>query len=140
MSIATALRTAAEAKARADTGVIAAFSPSNIRLYPLAPPTNPTFPYVLMRTEIIGDDTECAEGAEAYLILDVYAREATYAASATKGEAIAAALRKALNARLTLAGHVVDEWEFESDRAIGEPDVLTEHRNVRLRYLTTATA
>jgi hypothetical protein len=140
MSIATALRTAADAVARANAGVVAAFSPSNVRLYPLAPPTNPTFPYVLMRVEVVGDDTECADGAEAYLILDVFARETTYAASATKGEAIAGALRKALNVHLTVAGHKVDDWAFESDRPVDEPDVLTHHRNVRLRYLTTADA
>lgn len=139
-NIATALRTASEAAARASAFVIAAFAPSNVRLYPLAAPTNPTFPYVVFQVEIIGDDTECAESSEAYLVADVYAREATYAASVAKAEDISGALRKAWTAQLTLTGHVVDEWGFESDRPIGDPDVLTEHRNVRHRYLTTATA
>lgn len=138
--IATALRTSAEATARASALIIAAFAPSNVRLYPLAAPTNPTFPYVVFQVEVIGDDTECAEGSEAYLIGEVYARETTYAASVAKAEAIAGALRKVWTAKLALTDHVVDEWEFESDRPIGDPDILTEHRNVRIRYLTTATA
>jgi hypothetical protein len=138
--ITTALRVSAEAAARASALVVAAFAPSNVRLYPLAAPTNPTFPYVVFRVEVIGDDTECAEGAEAYLLADVYARSGTYLESVQKAEAIAGALRKVWTAPLTLDGHVIDEWEFEGDRPIGDPDVLTEHRNLRFRYLTTATA
>lgn len=138
--IATALRSATDATMRASASVAAAFAPSNVRLYPLAPPVNPTFPYVIYRVEIVGDDTECAEGAEAYLILDVYAREDTYLESVAKAEAIAGAARSALVTDLTLDGHKVDEWEFEGDRPVSDPDVLTEHRNVRFRYLTSATA
>lgn len=138
--ITTALRVSAEAAARASALVVAAFSPSNVRLYPLAAPTNPTFPYVVFRVEVVGDDTECAEGAEAYLLADVYARSGTYLESVQKAEAIAGALRKVWTAPLSLDGHVIDEWEFEGDRPLGDPDILTEHRNLRFRYLTMATA
>lgn len=140
MSIATAMRTAVDAALRADTGVMAAFAPSAVRLYPGAPPTNPTYPYGRYRVEIIGDDTECAEGADANVTLDVYAREGTYAASVAKAEAIAGAARKALTARLPLTGHQVDEWLFEFDRPVGDPDILTEHRAVQVSYQTSATA
>lgn len=138
--IATTLRTATDATMRASVDVVASFAPSGVRLYPLAAPTNPAFPYVIYRVEIVGDDTECAEGAEAFLVLDVYAREDTYLASVAKAEAIAGATRKALVRALPLVGHKVDDWEFEGDRPHSDPDVLTEHRNVRIRYLTTATA
>lgn len=138
--IATALRTSTDATMRASAGVVAAFAPSNVRLYPLAAPTNPIFPYGVYRVEIVGDDTECAEGAEAYLILDIYAREATYLASVVKAEGIAGAARTTLVRALPLDGHKVDDYEFESDRPVSDPDILTEHRNVRIRYLTSATA
>lgn len=140
MTISTALRVAADAAMRADAGVIAAFAPSNVRLYPLTPPLPAPFPHVRYRVEVIGDDTECSEGAEAYLILDVFAREDTYVESVAKAEAIAGGVRKALNRPLTLTGHQIDDWQFEADIALGDPDQLTEHRNVRLRFLTTATA
>lgn len=140
MSIATAVRTAVDAVLRADAPTVAAFAPSNVRLYPLAPPTTPTFPYVIYRVEVIGDDTECAAGAEVTLTLDVYAREGTYALSVAKAEAISDAARKALTKRLTLTGHAVDDWTFDFDRPIGDPDILTEHRSVQISYLTTATA
>ena len=138
--IATALRVSAEAAARASALVIAAFTPSNVRLYPLAAPTNATFPYVDFRVEVVGDDTECAEGNEAYLVADVYAREETYLASVQKAEVIAGALRRVWTAALALDGHIIDDWEFEGDRPLSDPETLTEHRNVRFRYLTTATA
>ena len=140
MTIVAALDAAIETTARADAGVIAAFAASSVRLYPLDPPTNPIFPFVLYRAEIVGDDTECADGAEAYLIFDVYAREATYALSATKAANIAAALRAAFTAPITITGHVVDDWTFEGDRPISDPVENTAHRQVRIRYLTTATA
>lgn len=139
-SIATAMRSAVDAALRADVGVVAAFNPSNVRLYPLAAPTNPTFPYVLYRVESIGDDTECSDGDEVTVTLDVYAREGTYAASVAKAEAISHAIRKALNRQLTLTGHQVDDWTFDFDRPLGDPAELVEHRAVQLSYLTTATA
>lgn len=139
-SIATAARTSVDATLRADAGVVAAFAPKPVRLYPLAPPTNPTFPYALYRVEVIGDDTECADGAEVYVALDVYAREDTYLASVAKAEAIADASRQALTARLTLTGHQVDDWLFEFDRPVSDPDILTEHRSLQVSYQTSATA
>lgn len=129
-----------EAALKGSTEVVAAFASSAVRLYPLAAPTNAPYPFIIYRIEVVGDDTECAEGAEVYPILDVYAREATYILSVEKAEAIAGASRKALVRSLPLTGHKIDDWEFESDRPVSDPDLLTEHRNVRIRYLTSATA
>lgn len=140
MNIATALRAAAEAVLRDDAGTVTAFSPSNVRLYPLAAPMPPTFPYGLMLTDVVGDDTECGEGSEVTLTLELFAREATYAESAEKVEGMAAASRKALTRQLTLTGHVVDDWEFQFDRPVSDPDVLTAHRSVSITYLTSASA
>ena len=140
-SIATAMRTTVEATLRADAGVVAAFAPSNVRLYPLAAPANPAFPYVIFRTEIIGDDTECASGAEVTVTLDVYARDdATYDASVAKAEGIAHAIREALTTQLQPTGHTVDDWTFDFDRPLGDPDPLVEHRALAISYLTTASA
>lgn len=134
----TAIRTAVDTVLRADAGVVAAFAPSNVRLYPLAAPANPTFPYVIFRTEVIGDDTECADGAEVTVTLDVYARSRTYAESVARAEGIAHAVRKALTNNISVAGHVVDDWTFLFDRPVGDPDILTEHRSIAVTYLTTA--
>lgn len=140
MTIATALRRAAETALRADAGVIAAFTPSNVRLYALAAPMPPTFPYGLMLTDVFGDDTECGAGSEVTLTLELFAREATHATSAEKVEAMAGAVRKALTRKLSLTGHVVDDWLFEADRRISDPDPLTAHRSVSITYLTSASA
>ena len=140
MNIATALRMAAEAILRDDVATVTAFSPSNVRLYPLASPMPPTFPYGLMVTDVAGDDTECGEGSEVTLTLELFAREDTYAESVAKVEAIAAAVRRALTAPLALTGHVVDDWFFQFDRAVSDPDVLTAHRSVAITYLTSASA
>lgn len=140
MNIATTLRTAAEADLRADAATVAAFSPSAVRLYPLAAPMPPIFPYGLMLTDVVGDDTECGEGSEVTLTLELFAREATHAESAAKVEAMAGAARKALTKTLMLTGHVVDDWEFQFDRVVSDPDVLTAHRSVSITYLTSATA
>lgn len=140
MNIATAMRAAVDTALRADTGVVAAFAPSPVRLHDLAPPMEPRFPYVLIRVEVIGDDTECADGAEVAVTLEVLAREGTLALSVAKVEAIAGAVRKALTRQLPLTGHVVDDWLFEGDRPISDPDVLTAHRSLSLSYLTTASA
>lgn len=140
MRIAAAIRTASEATLRASAEFLAAFAPSNVRLYPLAPPTNPVFPHAVFRADIVGDDTECAEGAEVTLTVDVYAREETYALSVAKAEAITDAARRALTVRLPLPGHACDDWTFEFDRAVNDPDVLTEHRTLAITYLTTASA
>lgn len=140
MNIATAVRTAADAALRADAAVIAAFAPSSVRLYALAAPLPPIFPYALIRPEVIGDDTECGAGSEVFLSLEIFARDETYAESVDKVEAIADAVRTALNRKLTLQGHVMDEWQFEADRPISDPDVLTAHRSVSFTYLTSASA
>jgi hypothetical protein len=140
VNIATALRTAAEAVLRSDAATVTAFSPSNVRLYPLAPPMPPTFPYGLMLTDVAGDDTECGQGSEVTLTLELFARADTYAESAAQVEAIAAAARRALTAPLALTGHVVDDWDFQFDRAVSDPDVLTAHRSVAITYLTSASA
>lgn len=139
-SLAEALGAAVDAGLRADAAVVAAFAPNPVRLYPLAPPANPTFPYVLLRIDLVGDDTECGEGAEATVSADVFARQGTYAASIQTANAIAHAVRRSLTRALTVTGHVVDDWLFEADRQIGDPDPTTAHRQVQVTYLTSATA
>lgn len=140
MNIATAIRAAAENQLRNDPAVVAAFAPGNVRIYALAPPLPATFPYIHMAVQVIGDDTECAEGAEAVLTLEIFARDATHEASAERAEAISGAARRALVRELTLDGHAMDDWLFEGDRPISDPDVLTAHRSLSITYLTTASA
>lgn len=139
-AVVTAMREAIETALRGDAGVVAAFGAAQVRLYPLAAPANPALPHVVFRIEAVGDDTDCADGAEVVTTLNVYAREETLAQSVARAEAIAHALRRALVGPLTLSGHVVDDWTFDFDRPIDDPDVLTEHRVVQVTHLTTATA
>ncbi len=140
MSVATAVRKAAEAAARADMATIAAFAPSSVRLYAKLPPENPTYPHVILRADVVGDDTECGEASEVTLTADVYAKEAIVNDGAERVEAISNALRRALTAKLTLTGHVIDDWQFEDDREVGDPDPLIAHRSLSITYLTSASA
>lgn len=140
MNIATAIRTAADGALRADADTITAFAGQPLRIYALASPTPPKFPYIRMLVDVIGDDTECVQGAEVTLTLEIFARSETHEASALTVEAIAGAARAALVRQLPLTGHVVDDWLFEGDRPISDPDVLTAHRSVSITYLTSASA
>jgi len=140
VNIATAIRTAAETALRADPATVTAFGTSAVRLYPLTTPNPPVFPYIRMLVQVIGDDTECGEGSEVNLTLEIFAREGSYEDSAETVEAIAGAARKALTRQLPLTGHVMDDWLFEGDRPVSDPDVLTAHRSVSITYLTSASA
>lgn len=140
MNIATAIRTAVDTVLRADAATVAAFGPSAVRLYPLTTPLSPVFPYIRMLVQVIGDDGACGEENEVNLTLEIFAREGSYEASAETVEAIAGAARKALTRQLPLTGHVMDDWRFEGDRPVSDPDVLTAHRSVSINYLTSATA
>ena len=140
MNIATAIRTAAETALRDDAATVTAFGASAVRLYPLTTPNPPVFPYIRMLVQVIGDDTECGEGSEVNLTLEIFAREGSYEDSAETVEAIAGTARKALTRQLPLTGHVMDDWLFEGDRPVSDPDVLTAHRSVSITYLTSASA
>lgn len=139
-NVATAVRTASEEVLRADADFIAAHSPSSVRLYPLTSPMPPRFPYGLILIDVVGDDTECAAGSEVTVTLELFAREATHVESAARVEAMAGAAREALTDQLTLDGHVIDEWQFNADREVSDPDPLTAHRSMSITYWTTATA
>jgi len=140
VNIATAVRTAADETLRADAATIAAFGASAVRLYPLTTPNPPVFPYIRMLVQVIGDDGVCGEENEVNLTLEIFAREGSYEDSVETVEAIAGAARKALTRQLPLTGHVMDDWRFEGDRPVSDPDVLTAHRSVSINYLTSATA
>ena len=136
-----AIQNAIEAALRASPAISGAFSPSNVRLYPLSPPTPPIVPHILIGDDqVMGEDTECGAGSEIAVTVHVYARETTQADSRTKAKTIAGAIRTTLTKQLTLVGHVMDDWLFEDIQHLTDPSDLVAHSIVRFTYWTTATA
>lgn len=135
-----AIQNAIEATLRADAAVKATFG-GTTRLYTLTAPVGSPFPYILIgEDQVIGDDIECGPASEVAVTVHVYAREGTPAASRLKAKAVAGAVRKALTAQLTLVGHVMIDWTFESTRHLTDPDGLTAHSVLNLSYETAPSA
>jgi hypothetical protein len=135
-----AIQNAIEAALRASVPVKTEFG-GTTRLYTLSAPVGATFPYILIgEDQIIGDDIECGAASEVAVTIHVFAREATPAASRLKAKTIAGAARTALTAKLTLTGHVMIDWTFETTRHLTDPDGLTAHSVLSLSYYTTPSA
>ena len=136
----TASQDAVSAQLRNDAGVISAFGANDLKLYDLVAPNGAAFPYMIADYQIVGDDTECAEGSEVVVDVHIYARLETHAESVAAAKAIAGAVRRALTRKLIFAGHSTDDWTYEGTRHLRDPDSLTAHAIVTVTYLTTADA
>jgi hypothetical protein len=135
-----AVQNAIETALRAAVAVKTEFG-GTTRLYTLSAPVGAPFPYILIgEDQIIGDDIDCGAASEVAVTVHVYARETTPAASRLKAKAIAGAVRTALTAKLTLTGHVMIDWLFETTRHLTDPDGLTAHSVVSLSYETAPSA
>lgn len=135
-----AIQNALEAELRANAGVKSEFG-GMTRLYTLSAPNDAPFPFILIgEDQIIGDDTECADGSEIAVTIHVFARQDTPANSRLKSKSIAGAVRAALTKKLTITGHVMDDWIYEGTRYLIDPDGLTAHAVLNFTYLTTADA
>ena len=139
-SPALAMQNAMEATLRADAAVKAIFG-GTTRLYIMDAPNDAPFPHVIIgECQEIGDDTECASVTDLAETIHVYARGAKPNDGRSEAKAIADAVRRALTVKLTIDGHVVDDWEFEGSRHFSDIDGLTAHSVVTINYQTTANA
>lgn len=98
------------------------------------PPASPTFPYLTIGDEQVLDaGNSCAEGWEAFPDIHVWSRPATRSKAEMK--TIAAAVGDRL-----LALDAVDDFRvvigaIESVRPVNDPDGITEHCVVTMRYV-----
>lgn len=133
---ALALQTAVELALRASAALAAAMG-GTVRLYPLAPPDNAPFPYVVIgEDQILDDETACLASSEAYTTVHCWARDVdAVSASRAQAKAMAGAVRAALNTALTLEGFSVVDHRFEEARHLTDPDRRTAHAVVTHRFL-----
>jgi hypothetical protein len=132
-----AIQNAIEAALRTASAVKSEFG-GTTRLYTLSAPADAPLPHIIIGEDlIIGDDIVCGSASDVAVTVHIYARETTPAASRLKAKAIAAAVRATLSAELTIAGHVVDDWTYETTRHLTDQDGLTAHSIVELTYLTS---
>lgn len=136
-----AVQAARDAVLRTDAAVMAQFPTVRTRLYSLSAPVGAPFPHLITGDDqVIGDDGPCVAGSEIASTIHVKAREETLAASLLKAKALAGAVRTALDAELTLAGHRMVDWRFETTRHMTDSDGLTAHSVVTVTYYTEPAA
>jgi hypothetical protein len=97
-----------------------------------AVPAKPVFPYVRIgEDQCIDASDACLGGFEIIVKVHVFSR----AVGRVETKTILAACRDALNVALTLAGHTVKVSEFLTTRVLDDPDGLTRHGVLELRYV-----
>lgn len=96
-------------------------------------PDGQTLPYLYIGQDDFSADYESADLTEC--TVEVHA----FASTRDEVKLIAGQIRTALDKRLTIPGHLVYEWSYESTRYITDPDGLTEHAVLEFRYLVGAT-
>lgn len=129
---ALAIQTAVEAALRASTDLKAAMG-GTVRLYDRVSEGAP-FPYITIgEDQILSDEADGYDGSEAFVTLHAWSR----AVGKAEIKAMVGAVRKALNVALDLgAEHRCTEHEYQGARYLRDPDGLTEHAVITLRYLT----
>lgn len=96
-------------------------------------PEGPTYPYVT-----IGDDQTinagnvCEDGWTVYADVHVWSRPANESKGEVKG--LVATIVPLLATELTVTGHLVVLGELETVRTFRDPDGLTEHSVITIRY------
>jgi hypothetical protein len=98
------------------------------------PPDNPEFPYTTIGDEqVIDDSNSCDAAWEVFDDVHVWSRPAT--GSKVELKAAVAAVVDALAVELDLDGFIVAAGMLDGSRTLRDPDGLTEHAIVTLRYL-----
>lgn len=98
------------------------------------PPTGAAFPYITVGDDqVLDDSNSCAEGWEAYPDIHVWSRPAAKSKLEMKG--LAAAIVTRLSALDGVAGFIVVSARLETFRSFRDPDGITEHGVVTMRYL-----
>lgn len=97
-------------------------------------PSNRLFPYVALGPVTVDfeDETECLSGAETVVQIDVYSREP----KADEINAISDAVVEALRRELALVGHDTIDQAVSSARYGDDPDGLSRHAIIFLRFDT----
>ena len=100
-------------------------------------PTSPPFPYVTIADAHVVDDwAEGIEGSEIFCDVHVWSR----AVGHVEAKKVCSAVRAAMCQLLQLVGHRVVVFEFVSTRHLTDPDGVTAHSIVTVRYSTEPTA
>jgi hypothetical protein len=130
-ALAEPLHEAIEAALRASTALEAATA-TPFPLFTVVP-TNQSPPYIVIGDDqLLGDDTDCADGAEAFVTVNVWTKP-----NPPQGQScrtICDLIRDILNAPLDVDGHEVVDWQVESLNFITDTDGST-HGICRFRYL-----
>lgn len=135
-----AMQNAVEAALRASADVKAEFPAQNAVVYTLSAPAEAKYPYIIIgEDQVFGDDADCGSASDIFVIVHVWARESTIAATRLKAKNIAAAVRKALYTKLTLVGHEVVDWSFDDTQHLTDANGLVAHSVLTFSYSTVAT-
>ncbi|MGH6979038.1 MAG: DUF3168 domain-containing protein [Brevundimonas sp.] len=134
---ALAVQNAVESALRGSEAVKAAMGLATARLYPLAPPDDALFPYLVIgEDQIIADETECSAGSEVYVATHVWTRiEDDVSGSRAQAKQIAGAVRTAIGRDLNVIGFDLVECRFEDTRHMTDPDKRTAHAVVTHRLM-----
>lgn len=96
-------------------------------------PAKQPLPYLCIGQDEFAADYDSADLTEC--TIEVHA----FAATRDEVKLLAGEIRTALDKQLTIPGHLVYEWSYESTRYMTDPDGLTEHAILEFRYLVGST-
>ncbi len=103
------------------------------RTYDRVPP-DPMFPYITIGDEqVVDDGNSCEDGWEVFADVHIWSRPAT--GSKVEVKDLVAAVVTRLNTPLTVIGFIVIVTELQSARTLRDPDGITEHAVLTLRYV-----
>ena len=124
----------------ASAGVAALIGPDAVTNLPRIydrPPDSPVFPYATIADAHVVDDwAEGIEGSEIYCDVHVWSR----AVGHVEAKKICSAVRAAMCQLLQPNGHRVVVFEYGGTRHLTDPDGVTAHSIVTVRYSTEPTA
>lgn len=103
------------------------------RVYDRVPGPPPTFPYVSVGNwQVVGDNNDCFNASEVFAVMDVWSR----AVGKPEARQIAATVRDRMIQPLSLPGFQITEIDPNTSIIdVGDPDGLTTHLRVEVRYL-----
>ena len=116
-----------------DSAAVKASMGGKTRFYDRVPPER-VFPYIALGPVEVDfeDETDCLSGAETVVQLDVYSREV----KSDEIRAVAGAVVEALRVELALVGHDVTDQAVSAARYLGDPDGLSRHAVLTIRFDT----
>lgn len=132
--LAVAFPIAQNAALRASTDLRAAMGLATARIYSVVPENAP-FPYVVRgQDQIVETRHDCGVQGQIFSTVNIWSKPEP--SSDAEVRAIGAAVKSALGANLALDGHVIDEWDVQTEAYSTDPDGSSRGRLV-LHYQTT---